>query len=140
MRDAPRFNDRIIKDGFPDRFYVQDRICQNAAILCCEGGMFGSNALCVRPRAMTTDDWLPDARRIAHGYVLMAGDLPPTAPQIAADPRVQALVEALEDIGHMGFDMPATLELTDDQWRRRRTATMQMVARTALAAFKETGE
>ena len=65
-------------------------------------------------------------------------DLAITPAQLMADPQVEALVEALEQIAHMGFDMPATLELTDDQWRRRRTASMQAIARTALAQPKET--
>ena len=53
------------------------------------------------------------------------------------DKMIEALVDALENIGHMGFDMPATLELTEDQWRRRRTASMQTIARAALAQLKE---
>jgi len=63
--------------------------------------------------------------------------MPLTTEQIMSDPRVKALVDALEQIEHMGFDMPATLELTDDQWRRRRTASMQAIARTALAQLKD---
>jgi hypothetical protein len=48
--------------------------------------------------------------------------------------RVAELKAALEEIGHMGFDMPATLDLTDDAWRRRRTGMMQHIAREALKA------
>jgi hypothetical protein len=48
--------------------------------------------------------------------------------------RIAELEAALEEIGHMGFDMPATLDLTEDAWRRRRTGMMQHVARAALKA------
>jgi hypothetical protein len=46
--------------------------------------------------------------------------------------RIAELETALEEIGHMGFDMPATLEMTDEAWRRRRTGMMQHIAREAL--------
>ena len=64
-------------------------------------------------------------------------NLPPTLSAAMELPEVKALVEALESIGHMGFDMPATLDLTEDAWRRRRTSLMQQSARAALAAIKE---
>jgi hypothetical protein len=32
----------------------------------------------------------------------------------------------------MGFDMPMTLELTDEQWARRRASLMQQIAAAAL--------
>jgi hypothetical protein len=49
-----------------------------------------------------------------------------------AQARIEELEESLEDIGHMGFDMPATLDLTDEAWRRRRAGMMQHIAREAL--------
>jgi hypothetical protein len=52
----------------------------------------------------------------------------------ASHARIAELKAALEEIGHMGFDMPATLDLTDDAWRRRRTGMMQHIAREALKA------
>ena len=64
-----------------------------------------------------------------------------TAELIAARRKleaVQGLVDALGEIGHMGFDMPATLDLTDDDWRRRRTSLMQQSARAALGAWEAT--
>jgi hypothetical protein len=65
----PRYNDRILSDGFPERYYIQDRICQDQALLCVrrDFGM-GSLCLCTRPRAMSTDDWLDCARMLAHGF------------------------------------------------------------------------
>ena len=71
------------------------------------------------------------------GVPVSRADLPPTISAAMQLPEVRALVEALENIGHMGFDMPATLDLTDDAWRRRRTSLMQQSARAALAAIKE---
>lgn len=67
----PRFNDRIIKDGFPDGWFIQDRICQNQALLCRKSifsVLGGSLCICARPRAMSTDDWILTAQIIAHGF------------------------------------------------------------------------
>jgi hypothetical protein len=47
--------------------------------------------------------------------------------------EIERLRAALEEIAHMGFDMPATLDLTDEEWRRRRTASMQNIAKQAVA-------
>jgi hypothetical protein len=49
-----------------------------------------------------------------------------------AQARIKQLEGALEEIGHMGFDMPATLDLTDEAWQRRRAGMMQNIAREAL--------
>jgi hypothetical protein len=49
-----------------------------------------------------------------------------------AHERVKELEEALESISCMGFDMPATLELTDEAWSRRRAGLMPLIAREAL--------
>lgn len=64
-----RFNDRIITDGFPDGWFIQDRICQNEALLCRKSDFaFGSfRCICTRPRAMDTDEWLLTAQIIAFG-------------------------------------------------------------------------
>ncbi|WP_027237830.1 hypothetical protein [Leisingera caerulea] len=67
---APRFNDRIITDGLPEGWFIEDRICQNHALLCRKsdfaiGGMI---CICTRPRAMRTEDWLLTAQIIAHGF------------------------------------------------------------------------
>ena len=49
-----------------------------------------------------------------------------------AEDRVAELEEALEEIGYMGFDMPSTLDLTDYDWQRRRSFSMQQIARAPL--------
>ena len=67
----PKYNDRIIKDGFPDGWYIQDRICQDQALLCrwsVFSSIGGSICICTRPRAMSTDDWILTAQIIAHGF------------------------------------------------------------------------
>ena len=66
----PRYNDRIIKDGFPEGWYIQDRICQDQALLCRKSDFspFGSLCICTRPRAMSTDDWIVTAQIIAIGF------------------------------------------------------------------------
>lgn len=69
-RDQPRFNDRIISEGFPEGWYIQDRICQNEALLCRKSDFAfgGSVCICTRPRAMPTDEWVRTAQIIAHGF------------------------------------------------------------------------
>jgi hypothetical protein len=49
-----------------------------------------------------------------------------------AQARIDELEGALEEIGHMGFDMPATLDLTDEAWSQRRAGMMQHIARATL--------
>jgi hypothetical protein len=46
--------------------------------------------------------------------------------------RIGQLERALENISCMGFDIPATLELTDEAWSRRRAGLMQQIALEAL--------
>lgn len=68
-----QFNDRLITDGFPARWYVQDRLDEGTALLCRETDMWPGNVcICVRPNAISTDDWLKTARRIAQGFDLAA--------------------------------------------------------------------
>ncbi|WP_037253249.1 hypothetical protein [Roseobacter sp. SK209-2-6] len=66
----PRFNDRIIREGFPDGWFIQDRICQNEALLCRKSDFStgGLTCICTRPRAMDTDDWVLHAQIIAFGF------------------------------------------------------------------------
>jgi len=47
------------------------------------------------------------------------------------------LRKALDEIQGMGFDMPMTLELTEEQWARRRASLMQQIARKALREKSE---
>lgn len=49
-----------------------------------------------------------------------------------AEAQAQTARDALEDITGVGFDMPATLELSDAEWSRRRASIMQQIARAAL--------
>jgi hypothetical protein len=67
---TPQFNDRIITEGFPKGWFIQDRIDQNEALLCRESdfAIGGWTCICTRPRAMSTDDWLRTAQIIAHGF------------------------------------------------------------------------
>lgn len=59
--------DRAIREGFPKGWYVQDRLKEDRALLVCPsfGSLNGERCLCVRPRAISTEDWLPTARAIA---------------------------------------------------------------------------
>ncbi len=66
----PRFNDRILEDGFPKGWYVEDRLDSNEALLIRKSDFAFGGALCIctRPRAMPTDEWVPTAQIIAHGF------------------------------------------------------------------------
>lgn len=57
--------DRVIREGFPEGWFVQDRLKSGEALLCAPHITFGSTCICIRPGAITTDEWLPTARRIA---------------------------------------------------------------------------
>lgn len=59
--------DSIIDTGFPDGWFIQDRPKENTALLVYRTpGMWpGTACLCLRPRAMTTKEWLPTAKQIA---------------------------------------------------------------------------
>lgn len=66
----PVFNDRIITEGFPKDWYIQDRLDDNVALLCRKSifSFGGSICICLRPKAITTDEWLPYAKLIAEGF------------------------------------------------------------------------
>ena len=72
MTNKPKFNDRIIDAGFPEDFFVQDRLDTDEALLCVKIksyiGIGGNRCICLRPKAITTDEWIPTARILAHGY------------------------------------------------------------------------
>jgi hypothetical protein len=72
MTEKLKFNDRIIDDGFPENFFIQDRLDTNEALLCVRTksyiGIGGPICLCLRPKAITTDEWIPTARILAIGY------------------------------------------------------------------------
>lgn len=62
--------DRIIRDGLPSGWMIQDRLRDNVALLCREAGFGFSRwvCICLRPRLMSTEAWLPIAARIARGF------------------------------------------------------------------------
>lgn len=61
--------DRILSDGFPDGWHVQDRPSEHTALLCAPSEMFGAQCVCLKPGAISTDNWLATAREIAHSMV-----------------------------------------------------------------------
>jgi len=69
-----------------------------------------------------------EALEIQHGAVIESL----RAQLIAAQAQAKTSRDALEDITGVGFDMPATLELSDAEWSRRRASIMQQIARAAL--------
>ncbi|PYB71305.1 hypothetical protein [Rhizobium wuzhouense] len=64
------FSDRIIRDGLPDGWFIQDRLDEKVALLVKETpGMWpGSSCVCLKPNAITTDEWLATAKQIAIGF------------------------------------------------------------------------
>lgn len=67
------FNDRILREGFPEGWFVQDRLDENVALLVspAPGSFLGTYCLCLRPKAASTDEWLATARMIAHSVETM---------------------------------------------------------------------
>jgi hypothetical protein len=59
-------NDRLITDGFPEGWKVQDRVDEGTALLCVKNWLGLSQCICLRPKLMSTDAWLPTARSIAN--------------------------------------------------------------------------
>lgn len=66
----PEFNDRIVRDGLPDGWFIQDRLNEGVALLIRETpGMWpGSICICLKPGAIATDAWLPTPRQLALGF------------------------------------------------------------------------
>ncbi len=61
--------DRIISDGFPEGWFLEDRPGQGEALLCrrSELAFGGVVCVCIRPRATPTAQWILTAQIIAHG-------------------------------------------------------------------------
>jgi len=61
--------DRIISDGFPDGWFIEDRPGAGEALLCrrSELAFGGVVCVCTRPRATPTEQWVLTAQIIAHG-------------------------------------------------------------------------
>ncbi|NTF17172.1 hypothetical protein G6L37_01850 [Agrobacterium rubi] len=61
--------DRVISEGFPQGWFVQDRQSERTAVLVAPPGLrdyaAGGKAVCLKPRLLSTDEWLPVARGIA---------------------------------------------------------------------------
>lgn len=72
MRE-PVFNDEIHPEGFPDGWHVQDRLDEGVALLCRQISypIPGNACICLRPKSISTRDWLPVARKIAEGLELV---------------------------------------------------------------------
>lgn len=66
-------NDIIHTEGFPKGWFVQDRVGDNVALLCKEISfpIPGGYCLCLRPKSISTKEWLRTAAKIAEGYELM---------------------------------------------------------------------
>lgn len=56
--------DIIHKEGFPEGWFIHERSAQEA-LLCRPCWQFGSQCVCLKPRAIAVEDWLPTARKIA---------------------------------------------------------------------------
>ena len=52
------------KDGFPDGWVVQERSAEEA-LLCARHWQIGMTCICLKPRLMRIEEWLPTARAIA---------------------------------------------------------------------------
>jgi hypothetical protein len=61
--------DRVLTDGFPDGWFLEDRPGAGEALLCrrSELAFGGVVCVCLRPRATPTAQWVLTAQIIAHG-------------------------------------------------------------------------
>lgn len=66
---APDGGNRVITDGFPKGWFVEDRPGDNTAVLVApnhsDSGEIAGNAICMRPPLVSTEEWLAVAWRIA---------------------------------------------------------------------------
>ncbi len=66
---APDGGNRVITDGFPKGWFVEDRTGENTAVLVApnhsDSGELAGNAICMRPPLVSTEEWLAVAHRIA---------------------------------------------------------------------------
>lgn len=109
---GPReFNDRILTEGFPDGWYVQDRLDDDVALLIqpLPGTFFGSGCLCLRPKAASTDEWLPTARLIAAAIQSMRNlrDVPSQALVDVSNEKVRQVDEGEFGPGLFDEGLPA---------------------------------
>ena len=61
--------DRIISDGFPDGWFIEDRPGAGEALLCRRSELAFGGVVCIyaRPRAAPAEQWVLTTRIIAHG-------------------------------------------------------------------------
>ena len=61
--------DRVFTDGFPNRWFLENRPGAREALLCrrSELAFGGVVCVCLRPRATPTEQWVLSAQIIAHG-------------------------------------------------------------------------
>lgn len=74
----PVFNDEVHSEGFPDGWIVQDRLDEGVTLLCKRVGwpVPAYVCICLRPKSISTQDWLPVARKIAEGLELVQATHP----------------------------------------------------------------
>jgi len=108
----PPYNDRIISDGFPAGWYIQDRLDTNEALLCRKSDFAfgGSVCICLRPRAMDTDEWMGQARMIAAGF-----EAQNTAIDVQPDPRDAQIAAAMRE--GMRIAMTTPIEQVPEAFR-----------------------
>jgi hypothetical protein len=94
-------SDAVITDGFPEGWGVQDRSGDVPAILFCTTGM-GSSSICNRPSLMSTEAWLPTARKIANSLAAASGAVPVKGVALNHD-GLPALIDDMEFHLNRGF-------------------------------------
>ena len=100
----PADADVIIKDGFPEGWFIQDRPSEGVALLCKPNWQFGSRCLCLRPGAIPTEDWVPEARAIAEAIVAREKALHASRDAEQADADVMT-VEEIADLEATATDL-----------------------------------
>ena len=55
----------------------------------------------------------------------------------AAEAKLKEAVDRMEEIAHMGYDMPSTFAGTEGEWYSRRANLMQGIARAFLATLDQ---
>jgi hypothetical protein len=94
-------DDFVIIDGFPEGWGVQERPDGVPAILFCTTGM-GRSSICNRPSLMSTDAWLPTARKIANSFAAASSVVPVKGVALNHD-GLPALIDDMEFHLKRGF-------------------------------------
>jgi hypothetical protein len=93
--------DIVITDGFPEGWGVQERPDGAPAILFCTTGM-GRSSICNRPSLMSTEAWLPTARKIANSFAAASDAVPVKGVALNHD-GLPALIDDMEFHLNRGF-------------------------------------